>query len=96
MSPVPLYGNVGRLDAEHSIQTLVRRMVCRIQSRAAEAQLARIFLGELDEFRERLDRALIAHDQRIRRVVIPVHRRHIIGLVLHLAFERLETRCAAD
>ena len=37
-----------------------------------------------------LMRALLRHHQRVRRVVEPEHRRDVLGLVLHLAFDRLE------
>ena len=43
-----------------------------------------------DEVCERLDRARLRHHQRVGRVVEPEHRRDVLGLVLHLALDRLE------
>src|SRR5207302_650079 len=39
---------------------------------------------------EGLDGARLGHDQRVRRVVKPVRRRDVLGLVLHLSLERRE------
>jgi hypothetical protein len=82
MSPVPFVGDARRLDTERSVQPLVRGMIGRVTAGTAEAEFGGIFFRKLDEVRKRLDRTLIAHHQRIRRVVEPEHRRHVIGLVL--------------
>ena len=56
----------------------------------AERELAGFRLRHLHEVLERLDRALLGNDDRVGRVVEPVDRRDVVGLVLHLAFERLQ------
>ncbi len=56
----------------------------------AKRQLAGLRFRHFDEIREGLDRAVVGDDDRVRRVVKPIDRRDVLGLVLHLAFERLQ------
>ena len=87
--------HVGGLDAERRVQALVRGVVGRIEARAAEAQLARVGLGRLDEVLEGLDRARLRHHQRVRRVVKPEHRRRRRRSCTAPGLRSAGTRCAA-
>jgi hypothetical protein len=85
-----LVRHVGRLDRERLVHALVCRVVGRVQARAAEVDLARVGLSRLDEVGPGLDRALLADDEDVGRVVEPEHRRHVLGLVRDVAFHRLQ------
>jgi hypothetical protein len=85
-----LEGHVVGLHAEHVVHAFVRRVVGRVLARPAQVQRAGLVLGGLDEVGPALDGALLGHHQCVGRVVEPEHRRHVLGLVLDLAFHRLQ------
>src|SRR5260221_76801 len=85
-----LVGNVESLDAELGVEALVRGVVRRVDPRAAEGELPGLGFRRLDEVLEGLEGAGLGHYERVRGVVEPVCRRDVLGLVLHLAFERRE------
>src|SRR5438270_195195 len=74
--------HVEGLDAELRVEALVRRVVRGIDPRSAERELSGLLLRGLEEILEGLDGARLGHDQRVRRVVKPVRRRDVLGLVL--------------
>src|SRR5207249_6609854 len=75
---------------EGGFEALVRGVVGRVEARATERDALGLLLRRFHEILETPERARLGDDQRVGRVVKPVHRRDVVGLVLHRALHRLQ------